>query len=244
MYCTVDDIHGLGTILGIWAHPDDESWCAAGIMAVARSNGQQVACITATRGDAGKTADESKWPQARLGEIRTQELEKALDVLGVREHYWLNYKDGQLAVSDGSKAIQEIAELIQKIQPDTILTFGPDGLTGHDDHKTMYSWARQAIKKTSSSARLLAVTEVKEKYDAIPDAAHAAFNVYFNVDVPQAVPIAKIDFFFVLPEDIFAKKLESLHVQESQTAGMLASPLGTNLLHGLSASEAFMDMPV
>ncbi len=108
----------------------------------------------------------------------------------------------------------------------------------------MYSWARQAIKKASSSARLLAVTEVKEKYEAIPDAAHAAFNVYFNVDVPQAVPIDKIDFFFVLPEDVFAKKLESLRVQESQTAAMLASPLGTSLLHGLCASEAFMDMTV
>jgi LmbE family N-acetylglucosaminyl deacetylase len=242
MYCTVDDIHGLGTILGIWAHPDDESWCAAGVMAVARANGQRVACITATKGDAGKTADESKWPQSRLGEIRTQELEKALDVLGIREHYWLEYKDGHLAASDGAKAIQEISELIQKIQPDTILTFGPDGLTGHDDHKTMYAWTRQAIKKSGSKARLLVVTEVKEKYDSIPDAAHTAFNIYFNVEVPQTTPMDKVDFFFALPEDVMAKKLESLRVQESQMAGMFATPLGTNLLHDLAASEAFMDV--
>lgn len=242
MYSTADDVRGLGTILGVWAHPDDESWCAAGIMAVARANGQRVVCITATKGDAGKTADDTKWPQSRLAEIRTTELEKALDVIGVREHYWLNYKDGQLVTSDGSKAVQEISELIEKIKPDTVITFGPDGLTGHDDHKTVYNWTRMAIKKARSSARLLVVTEVKEKYEAIPQAAHAAFNIYFNVDVPQSVPIDKIDFFFVLPEDIAAKKLDSLRVQESQTATMFASSLGTNLLQALAASEAFMDV--
>ena len=64
------DISQLGTIVGIWAHPDDETWSAAGIMATAAQNGQKVACITATHGDAGKTADQLCWQQDALYDIR------------------------------------------------------------------------------------------------------------------------------------------------------------------------------
>ena len=49
----------LGTILGVWAHPDDEGYLSAGIMAQAMRNGQRVVCVTATRGEA---ADPEQWP--------------------------------------------------------------------------------------------------------------------------------------------------------------------------------------
>lgn len=241
MYCSTDDIAKLGTILGVWAHPDDESWCMAGVMAVARANGQRVACVTATRGDAGQTADETKWPQSQLGEIRTHELEKALDVLGVREHYWLDYKDGLMRESDGAPAVEAIAELITKVQPDTIFSFGPDGITGHTDHQTIHSWTRQAIKKAGSKAKFYGAVEVKEKYEAIPQACHDAFNIYFNIDIPDTVPEKNVDFFFVLPPQILDKKLESLRVQECQTAGIFAHPLGSSFAQDMAASEAFME---
>lgn len=59
------DIKKLGTILGIWAHPDDESWASAGIMITAAANGQRTACVTATKGEAGET-DEKRWPKKSL----------------------------------------------------------------------------------------------------------------------------------------------------------------------------------
>jgi LmbE family N-acetylglucosaminyl deacetylase len=241
MYCTADDIKKLGTILGVWAHPDDESWCMAGIMSVARSNGQRVVCITATKGDAGQTADETKWPQTRLGEIRQHELEHALEVLGVKEHHWLDYQDGKLAVSDGAAAIQQIAEIIEQVQPDSVFSFGPDGITGHPDHQTIHNWAKLAIKKAASKAKFYGAIEVKEKYEAIPQACHDAFNIYFNVDIPKTVPENKVDFFFVLPDSILSKKIESLEVQECQTAGIFAHPLGPNFIRDTAASEAFME---
>ncbi|HLZ38595.1 MAG TPA: PIG-L family deacetylase, partial [Mycobacteriales bacterium] len=43
----------LGTILGIWAHPDDEAYLSAGLMAIARGAGSRVVCATATRGELG-----------------------------------------------------------------------------------------------------------------------------------------------------------------------------------------------
>jgi hypothetical protein len=41
-------ISALGTIMGIWAHPDDEAYLSGGPMALARANGQRVVCVTAT----------------------------------------------------------------------------------------------------------------------------------------------------------------------------------------------------
>jgi len=43
----------LGTVLGVWGHPDDEAYLASGLMALAVREGRRVACLTATRGEAG-----------------------------------------------------------------------------------------------------------------------------------------------------------------------------------------------
>ena len=75
----------LGTILGVWAHPDDEAYLTAGIMARAVRNGSRVVCVTATRGEGG-SMDEEKWPPEKIGEVRTKELERSLEILGVKEH--------------------------------------------------------------------------------------------------------------------------------------------------------------
>ncbi len=54
----------LGTILGVWAHPDDEAYLMAGTALVAAAAGSTIACVTATAGDAGESADEDRWPRA------------------------------------------------------------------------------------------------------------------------------------------------------------------------------------
>lgn len=54
-----DDVKQLGRIMGIWAHPDDETWCAAGLLAMAADNGQDTCCVTITKGELG-VQDESR----------------------------------------------------------------------------------------------------------------------------------------------------------------------------------------
>ncbi len=93
MICTPSDIKKLGTIMSVGAHPDDETFMAAGIMATAVRNGQPVICVTATRGEAG-SQDPVKWPTQTLGEVRTKELAAALGIIGAPKHYWLDYPDG------------------------------------------------------------------------------------------------------------------------------------------------------
>ena len=64
----IADAARLGTVLGIWAHPDDEAFLSAGLMAAARDEGNRVVCVTATLGERG-TDDPASWPPGRLGAV-------------------------------------------------------------------------------------------------------------------------------------------------------------------------------
>src|SRR4051812_25700340 len=106
----------LGTILGVWAHPDDEAYLSAGIMAAAVDAGQRVVCITATRGEAG-SLDHERWPPETLAETREKELDACLQLLGVTEHTWLGFPDGgcgDVSLDDG---VAPIAAAIQEVRP-------------------------------------------------------------------------------------------------------------------------------
>ena len=58
---TADDARELGTVLGVWAHPDDEAYLSGALMALARRAGNRVVCATATRGEQG-SPDPVVWP--------------------------------------------------------------------------------------------------------------------------------------------------------------------------------------
>jgi LmbE family N-acetylglucosaminyl deacetylase len=129
----------IGTLLGIWAHPDDEAYLSAGLMAKVRDVGGRVAVVTASRGELG-TADPERWPPERLGPLRERELMDSLAVVGVREHYWLGYRDGELPDVPVEDAVTRVVRILRKVRPDTVVTFGADGMTGHDDHRTVSRW--------------------------------------------------------------------------------------------------------
>src|ERR671926_1429944 len=84
----VMDVATLGTILVVWAHPDDDIFLSAGLMAAAVRAGQRVVDVTATRGEGG-SMDEERWPPETMGEVRTGELLRSLEILGVTEHRFL-----------------------------------------------------------------------------------------------------------------------------------------------------------
>ncbi len=139
--------HQLGTVLGVWAHPDDETYLSGGLMAEAVRAGQTVACVTATRGEAG-SSDEVRWPTGPvLAAIRTAELDVALAELGVGDHTWLDYPDGGCAAIDDEEAVARICAVMERVRPDSVLCFGPDGMTGHDDHRSTSRWATAAVAR-------------------------------------------------------------------------------------------------
>ena len=89
-----------------------------------------------------------RWPPEQLPTIREAELAECLRILGVTEHHWLGYPDGGCASADADAAVEHIAEIIRDVRPDTILTFPPDGQTGHPDHIAVHRWTLEAVRRT------------------------------------------------------------------------------------------------
>jgi len=57
------------TLLGVWAHPDDEAYLSSALMAAVRRTGARVVVVTATHGEHG-TDDPARWPPDRLAAER------------------------------------------------------------------------------------------------------------------------------------------------------------------------------
>lgn len=212
MITNVKDVKKLGTILCIGAHPDDETFIAGGLLAAATQNGQRVVCITATKGEAG-VQDEMRWPKNQLANIRRLELEAALKVLGIKEHYWLDYEDGGCADQNQSEAVDKLKAIVAEVMPDSILTFGPDGLTGHTDHVAVGQWAKLA----AGDATLY-------QYSLCTDHIHPALlqidqkmNIFFNLEKPPIKPHDNCAVCFEPNDQIWSKKYDALLVMPSQT---------------------------
>jgi LmbE family N-acetylglucosaminyl deacetylase len=211
----------LGSILGIWAHPDDELFLSGGLLAAAAENGQQVACVTATKGEAG-IQDEAKWPAEKLAEIREQELMRSYGILGLRTHHWLGYPDGGCHDVPQDEAVSRVAELIRRYRPDTVLTFPPDGITGHYDHQAVSLWTCLAAAEAKFSGKVYFCVDTKESHDLFMRELDKQVNVYFNVDEPALVSRNDCDVLFELSDECLQKKIEALRAMPSQTSGMLS----------------------
>jgi LmbE family N-acetylglucosaminyl deacetylase len=219
MITTSDRVAELGTVLGIWAHPDDEAYLSGGLMALARDNGQRVVCVTATRGERG-TADPGTWPPDRLAEERTDELAHCLGILGVREHRFLNYRDGECAAADSVLAIARLAEIVDEVRPDTVLTFGPDGITGHSDHRTVSGWVDAAVELAAPPHTRLLHAAVPVRHAREWAGLDAELGVY-EPGYPLAVEQDRLSVDLALPPAVAARKVRALAAQATQTAGLI-----------------------
>jgi LmbE family N-acetylglucosaminyl deacetylase len=225
----------LGTILSIWAHPDDESYACAGLMAAAARAGQRVVCVTATRGEQGST-DPGRWPPgAPLADVRTAELAACLAELGITEHHWLDYPDGGCADVDDAEPIARLREIVQAVQPDTVLTFGPDGGTFHPDHITVSEWATAAVSGTP--ARLHYATSTPEWQEMVSTFLDPSVVMMADRE-PVTTPAAACSIHLVLDGPLLEMKYRAMMRQESQV-GRLLQLMGPSAFRALLAEESF-----
>lgn len=234
---STDDIKQLGTILGVWAHPDDETFSCGGILAAAVANGQHIACVTATKGEMG-IQDAKRWPPEQLGKIRAAEMLAALKEIGCGYHHWLDYADGGCKDADRERAITQIVELLNHYGADTILTFGPDGLTGHDDHRTVSAWATEAAKRAAKPATVYYVVQLDETYEKLRE-ADKRFNIFFNIDAPPVLTADKCAILLKLPDDLLDKKYAALRAMPSQNEAMF-NAFDKQTMCAMLCSEAFV----
>jgi LmbE family N-acetylglucosaminyl deacetylase len=137
----------MATLLLVHAHPDDESIATGGVMIRAHEDGHRVVLVTATRGEEGEihNMDEAE-VRPRLGDVRTEELRRSCEILGVHRQEFLGYRDSGMAGTPSNddprsfhlaplaEAAERLAVILREEQPDVVVTYTPDGTYGHPDH--------------------------------------------------------------------------------------------------------------
>lgn len=124
-------------LLGVYAHPDDETFCVGGTLAKYAAAGADIMVVSATQGEAGQIRDAHAATRRTLGQVRAQEMQQACHHLGVQHVVCLDYGDGKLSHLDPHVLVAKITEIMRAFRPDIVLTFGHDGAYGHPDHITI-----------------------------------------------------------------------------------------------------------
>ena len=147
-------------LLAIFAHPDDESYGAGGVMALAAAAGNKVWVLCATNGDQGGRPGEVGVDHSLDPEIRRAELACACSELGIAEPIFLGYRDsgmegwgapeGSLSRAPTDEVVERILSVIRRLRPAVIVTFDPGGVYGHPDHTTCSATATAAYLRAAA----------------------------------------------------------------------------------------------
>jgi LmbE family N-acetylglucosaminyl deacetylase len=137
----------VSTLLLVHAHPDDESISTGGVMMKAHDEGHRVVLVTATRGEVGEISNmDEAASRPRLGEIRTEEMRRAGEILGVDRQEFLGYRDsGMRGTADNenpasfhraplAEAAERLAKILREERPQVVVTYDPTGTYFHPDH--------------------------------------------------------------------------------------------------------------
>ncbi len=140
-------------LASVFAHPDDETFSNAGTLAMAR-NDIEYTLVVVSSGEDGPIADPSLATRENLAEVREAEQLAALEAVGVKDPdvHFLRYPDGRLKELDREELIGGIAQVLKDGRPQVVVTFGPEGITAHDDHITVGQATTEAFHRLQSAA--------------------------------------------------------------------------------------------
>lgn len=148
-------------ILGVFAHPDDDVFGPAGTMVkLAKENNLYEVFIT--NGQAGTNQLTGK-KESNLGQIRKKEARKSAEVLGVKEVFFLNFKDGKLSNNLYHQVVGKIEKIIKNKKIDFLLTYEMRGVSGHIDHIFTSMITSFLAKKYSLTCWYYCLTEEQRK---------------------------------------------------------------------------------
>jgi LmbE family N-acetylglucosaminyl deacetylase len=207
--------------MGIWPHPDDEAYLSAGLMARMTDAGRPTTVLTLTRGEKG-TADPADFDQPHFAARREQELRASLAEIGVGDVRLLDHRDGECDLVDHEIAISRIAEEIDDVRPDAVITFGPDGITGHRDHRIVSGWVTEAWRRVGAGDLLYAT--MTDDFVTRNAALHEriALSADRCADGPATSQIAEIALVCELSEAELDRKRRALGHHASQTRPLAA----------------------
>lgn len=190
------------TIVAIFAHPDDEAFGPGGSLAtLSQDNDVYLICVTN-----GDSKNGSRKEEIKLGKIRKKELQASAKILGIKQIYFLGFRDGNLNNNQYHAIVDKIKPVLQKLQPEQLITFEPRGVTGHTDHVIVSNITAFLFHKLTFVNQLW--------YWCNSDKQRARINDYFIFFPPGYTEeeVHKI----VNVEPVWQTKLKAMHCHQSQ----------------------------
>jgi N-acetyl-1-D-myo-inositol-2-amino-2-deoxy-alpha-D-glucopyranoside deacetylase len=181
-------------VLLVHAHPDDECFATAGLIARTVAEGRRVDLVTCTGGEEGEIHDPELDPEEakpRLKEIRRGELQCSVEALrgegpGTLELHLLGYRDsGMMGTepnarpdvfwnADLDEATGKVVAIVRETRPRAIITYDSNGNYGHPDHINAHRVAVAAWEAAADPSRYPDAGE--------PHAVEKLYEVAFNRD--------------------------------------------------------------
>jgi len=152
------------TILAVLAHPDDESFGLGGTLALYARKGYNTYYVCATRGEAGTVDEEYMRGFSSTAEMRTDELMRAAQQLGLKDVFFLGYRDSGMPGMEENKhpdaqinhSVDEVAgrvvRYIRELKPEVVLTHDPIGGYKHPDHIHIHNATKLAFEKADDAS--------------------------------------------------------------------------------------------
>lgn len=190
--------------------------------------------VCASLGESG-TSDPEADPPAELAGRREAELGAALAVLGAERSVVLGYPDGGCDRVDDAMGARRVGSVIDEVGPDLVVTFGPDGVTGHPDHRAVARWSWRAVAERGHRIPLLTSAAGTAWPQHFVDRMHDIGA--FWPGYPQRTP-AGADWVVRLDGAALDNKMAALACHRSQI-GPLCDVLGAEDYRGLAAIESY-----
>ena len=157
-------------LLLIVPHPDDEVYGASGTLMQLIGAGERCGLVTLTRGESGRTLGLCEGPE-ELARLREVELAACLETIGLTGtpgcvHEQHTFPDKALESVEFGTLVATVRAALERHQPETVLTFPPNGSNGHPDHVTTHR-------------------AVKAAWDALPPAQRPRLWYYASATPPE-----------------------------------------------------------
>ncbi len=213
----------------IFAHPDDESFGPSGTIALL-SQTHDVYLLCATKGEAGENSSHKK---GTIFDIREKELKKSAEILGIKEVFFLGFKDGELRNNIYHQVADEIQKYVDKLKPSLFLTVEPHGVSGHLDHIAI-SFISTFVYRRSPSVKEIWYNCI----DRLQSMGTRDYFVYFppgykNEDIDKVIDVSAV----------WDKKIQAIQAHESQIKDGKRILLQMNtlyILRGFKKQEFFL----
>jgi LmbE family N-acetylglucosaminyl deacetylase len=208
----------------VFAHPDDDIYGVAGSLALHSGGDLEVTIVMTTSGEAGQIADPSLATRAGLAAVREAEDRASWLALGLDPAIrFLRYPDGAVADVPREDLVAAFTEVLLGAAPDVAVTFGPDGVTGHEDHIAVGAAATEAFHVARSRSergfhRLLYTVLSRGRLEALDRALRARGMEPMDPTQPFA-PRGVPDGMLGVAVDcagVYERKLEALRCHRTQ----------------------------